>query len=298
MADTHSFILSCCSTADLTEEHFLSRDIHYICFHFSLNDVQYTDDLGKTISFHDFYQAMANGARTKTSQVNIDEFISYFTPFLKEGRDILHVTLSSGLSGVYNSACSARDILQEEFPDRKIYIVDSLGASSGYGLLMDRLADLRDEGRSIDEIRSFAEADKLKLHHWFFSTDLTYYVRGGRISKAAGLVGTLLRICPLLNVDNLGRLVPRSKIRTKKAAISAIVERMKEHAEGGTSYTGKCYISESDCLPDARAVADLVEASFPHLHGKVEIYSVGTTIGAHTGPGTVALFFWGDPRDN
>ena len=114
------YIISCCSTADLTEEHFLKRDIHYICLHFLLNGVQYPDDLGKSISFKDFYQAMVDGAETKTSQVNVDEFVDYFTPFLEEGKDIIHVCLSSGISGVYNSATVARDLLTENFPERKI----------------------------------------------------------------------------------------------------------------------------------------------------------------------------------
>ena len=161
---------------------------------------------------------------------------------------------------------------------------------------MDHLADLRDEGKTIDEVHDFAEAHKLNLHHWFFSTDLTFYIKGGRVTKTAGFVGTLLKICPLLNMDDLGRLIPRYKIRTKQAVIRQIVEKMKEHAEGGLDYSGKCYISNSDCPEDARAVADLVEQTFPKLNGRVEINSVGTTIGSHTGPGTVALFFWGDER--
>ncbi len=291
-----AYILSCCSTADLSEEHFRNRDIHYICFHYELNGVQYPDDLGKTMPFDKFYAAMAAGAETKTSQVNVEEFIAYFTPMLEAGQDILHVCLSSGISGVYNSANAAKAELEKQFPDRKILILDSLGASSGYGLFMDKLADLRDQGMEIDELYRWAEEHRLELHHWFFSTDLTYYVKGGRISKASGWFGTVLKICPLLNMDNLGRLIPRYKIRTKAKVIEAIVQKMEEHAQNGRDYSGKCYISNSDCLEDARAVADRIEARFPKLSGKVEIYSVGTTIGSHTGPGTVALFFWGDKR--
>ena len=219
MAD---FVLSCCSTADLTKEHFQQRDISYICFHYALDGVDYPDDLGETMPFDKFYAAMANGAETRTSQVNISEFVDYFTPFLEQGKDILHVCLSSGLSGVSNSAENAARIVRERYPDRKIYIVDSLGASSGYGLLMDKLADLRDEGMSIDAVRDWAEAHKLELHHWFFSTDLTFYVKGGRISKVAGVFGGLLDICPLLNMDNLGRLIPRSKIRGKKRVLKEL----------------------------------------------------------------------------
>lgn len=290
------YILSCCSTADLTQEHFDKRDIHYICFHYELDGKEYADDLGKSMDFHEFYTAMVNGASTKTSQVNTEEFTEYFTPFLEQGKDILHVTLSSGISGVFNSARLAAQELSEKYPDRKIYVVDSLGASSGYGLLMDKLADLRDEGMELSELYQWVEANKLRLHHWFFSTDLTFYVKGGRISQTAGLVGSVLDICPLLNIDNLGRLIPRYKIRTKKKVINAIVAKMEEHAENGLAYADKCYISQSDCVEDAKAVAALVEQRFPDLKGKVEINYVGTTIGSHTGPGTVALFFWGGER--
>lgn len=292
----NQYIISCCSTADLSAEHFAERNISYICFHYELNGKEYADDLGKSISFDDFCLAMKNGAETRTSQINAEEFKNYFEAYLKEGKDVLHVCLSSGISGVTNSARIARDELAEQYPDRKILIVDSLGASSGYGLLMDRLADLRDEGKSIQEVYEWAEAHKLNLHHWFFSTDLTFYIRGGRISKTAGFFGGMLNICPLLNMDQEGRLIPRFKIRTKKKVFHAIVDKMEEYAEGGLDYSGKCYISQSACYEDARAVADLVEARFPKLNGKVLINPIGTTIGSHTGPGTVALFFWGSRR--
>lgn len=293
-----SYIISCCSTSDLTKEHYEKRDIHYICFHFSIDGKEYEDDLGQSIPFHTFYQEMANGAITKTSQVSAGEFLTYFEPFLKEGKDIIHVSLSSGLSGVYNSATTAASMLKEKYPDRKIYIVDSLGASSGYGLIMDKLADLRDEGKSIEEVRTFVEDHKLNLHHWFFSTDLKYYVRGGRISKTSGFFGNLLHICPLLNMDEDGHLIPREKVRTVKRVEETIVHKMVENADDGINYSGKCYISEADCMNYANEVKALVEAQFKKLNGPVEIYSVGTTIGAHTGPGTLALFFWGKKRSN
>lgn len=290
------YILSCCSTADLTEEHFRERNISYICFHYELDGVQYMDDLGKSMPFDKFYAAMTSGADTKTSQINVDEFIEYFEPFLKDGKDILHLSLSSGISGVVNSAMVARDTLSEKYPDRKIYILDSLAASSGYGLLMDKLADLRDGGMGIDELYQWAEDNRLKLNHWFFSTDLTFFIKGGRVSKTAGFVGGMLNICPLLNVDYQGRLIPRYKIRTKRKVIQTIVDKMEECLDEGRDYSGKCYISQSACYEDARAVADLIEERFPNLDGKVLINSIGTTIGAHTGPGTVAVFYWGKER--
>jgi DegV family protein with EDD domain len=293
-----SYVLSCCSTADLTKEHFDSRDIHYICFHYWLDGVEHPDDLGQTIPFPEFYRAMANGADTKTSQINISEYLDYFEQFLSQGKDVLHVTLSSGISGTFNSASDAARICRERYPERKIYVVDSLGASSGYGLLMDGLADKRDEGLDIDALRDWAEENKLRLNHWFFSTDLSFYVKGGRISKASGFFGSMLNICPLLNMDNLGRLIPRHKIRGKKKVIRETVRMMEHCADGGLDYDGKVYISQSECMEDARAVADLIEERFKRINGKVEINYVGNLIGSHTGPGTVALFFWGKRREN
>ena len=290
------YIISCCSTADLTKEHFEKRDIRYICFHYELDGVQYPDDLGESMPFDKFYQAMVDGADTKTSQINADEFEEYFELFLKEGKDIIHVCLSSGITGVMNSANLAKETMLEKYPDRKIYIVDSLAAASGYGLLMDKMADLRDEGMNIDELYAWVEANKLNLQIWFFTSDLTFFVKGGRVSKTSGFVGTMLSICPLLNMDIEGRLIPRYKIRTKRKVIEAIVDKMEEHAENRLDYAGKCYLSHSACFEDARAVADLIESRFPKLQEKVQIYNIGTTIGSHTGPGTVALFYWGDER--
>ena len=292
-----NYVLSCCSTADLSKEHFENRDIHYICFHYKLDGVDHPDDLGQTIPFEEFYKKMDEGADTVTSQVNVSEYVEYFSQFLEEGKDILHVSLSTGISGTYNSAMNAALIARERYPERKIYIVDSLGASSGYGLLMDKLADLRDSGMSIEEVRDWTEEHKLNLHHWFFSTDLKFYIKGGRISKTAGAIGTILGICPLLNMDNEGRLIPRAKIRSKRKVIQEIVKRMEENADDGLDYSGKCYISQSACVEDAKEVARLVEERFLKLCGKVEINYVGTTIGSHTGPGTVALFFWGKKRE-
>ena len=171
-----NYVLSCCSTADLSKEHFEARDIHYICFHYQLDGVDYPDDLGQSMPFDQFYQAMANGAETRTSQVNAEEFEAYFAFFLEKGLDVLHLSLSSGISGVINSALLAKENLEKKYPDRKIIVIDSLGASSGYGLLMNTLADLRDNGMGYDDICAWAAENRLRLHHWFFSTDLTFYL--------------------------------------------------------------------------------------------------------------------------
>lgn len=292
------YCLSCCSAVDLTPKQMEQRNIHYICFQYTVDEEVYADDMGVSMSSEELFERMAHGAKTKTSQISVARYIQYFEPFLKEGMDILHVTLSSGITGTYNSACVARSELLERYPERKIFIVDSLAASSGYGLLMNALADQRDMGKSIEEVYDWAEENKRYLHHWFFSTDLSFYVRGGRISRTAGAVGTMLSICPLLNVDKEGHLIPREKIRGKKKVIQRIVEQMELHAQDGLNYHGKCYISHSTCLEDAQKIAAMIEEKFPNLDGKVEIFPIGTTIGSHTGPGTVALFFWGDLRNN
>lgn len=290
------YIISACSTADLTKEQFEKFDIKYIYFHYFLDDVQYPDDLGQTMSFDEFYKKMADGSDTRTSQVNVDEFIEFFTPYLEAGKDVLHLTLSSGISGVYNSAMIAKQELEEKFPDRKIIVIDSLCASAGYGLLMAELAEKRNAGATIDELEAWTNANLMKMNHWVLVSDLKYLVKGGRLSKTSGFFGTMLNICPIINVNNEGKLIAREKIRTKKKAIKRMVELMEEQAEGGLDYSGKCYISQSACMEDAREVADLIEAKFTKLNGKVVINSIGTVIGSHTGPGTTALFFWGKER--
>lgn len=290
------YVLTCCSTADMQYEYFEKKKIPFVCFHYNMDGKEYLDDLGQTMPFKEFYERIAAGAMPTTSQVNVGQFIDFFEPYLKENKDILHLSLSTGLSGAYNSACMARENLLAKYPERKIFIVDSLGASSGYGLLTDMAADLRDNDATLEEVSAWVEENKLNVHHWFFSTDLTHYKRGGRISATAAVVGSLLNICPLMNMSYDGKLIPRTKIRGKKHVIAETVHMMEIHAQNGADYAGKCFISNSACYEDARKVADLVEEKFPHLNGPVMINSIGTVIGSHTGPGTVALFFFGDKR--
>jgi DegV family protein with EDD domain len=290
------YLITCCSTADLPHEYFTKRNIPYVCFHFNMDGKDYPDDLGQSMSFDEFYTRIAAGAQPTTSQVSVGQYIDFFEPILKNGSDILHISLSSGLSGSYNSALLARDEVLQKYPHRRIRIVDSLGASSGYGLLVDMAADLRDRGATLDGLQTWLEDNKLNLHHWFFSTDLTHYKRGGRLSATSALMGTLLHICPLMNMDVEGKLIPRLKIRGKKHVIEEMVRMMELHAQDGINYSGKCFLCNSACYEDARQVADLVEARFPKLEGPVMINTIGTAIGSHTGPGTVALFFMGDQR--
>jgi len=292
------YVISCCSTADMPKDFFDTKKVRYICFHYQLDGVDHLDDLGQSISFDKFYKAMQDGADTKTSQINVEEYEEYFEDIVKDGKDIIHLTLSSGISGTINSANIARDMVLEKYPERKIEIIDSLAASSGYGLLIDILADKKAQGLSFEELTEFALDIRNKVQHWFFSTDLTFYIKGGRVSKTAGFVGNMLNICPLLNVNIEGKLIPREKIRSKRKVSQRVVDIMEERALGGKDYNGKCFISQSACREDAEYVASLIEERFPKLNGKVMINDIGTTIGSHTGPGTVAVFFVGDQKDD
>lgn len=290
------YYLTCDSTVDLTPEQLERRQIRFVSFHFELDGKTYDDDMGRSMPSEELFRRIANGASTRTSHPSQSEYIELFEGALSEGKDVLHISFSSGLSGGWNTACLAQEELREKYPDRRLYVVDSLGASSGSGLIMETLADMRDAGADIDTLYAWIEANKLRMHHWFFSTDLSFYVRGGRISRAAGTVGTLLHICPLLNMNDAGLLTPREKIRTKRKTMRRTVEMMEQHAEGGLDYSGKCYLCHSICPEDAEAVAHMVEERFTKLNCKVQIYPIGATIGSHTGPGTVSLFFWGDLR--
>lgn len=286
----------CGSTVDLPEEYLKSRDIVYIPFHFEMNGKQYDDDLGKSMSYDCFYKKISEGAMPTTSQPNIEENIAYMEPVLKEGKDILFINFSSGLSGAYNSTSIAVNMLSEQYPERKIMHIDSFGASSGYGLIVDSAADLKNEGMKIEELYNWVEKNRLKLNHWFFSTDLQHYKRGGRISSTSATIGTILGICPLMNMNEEGKLIPRKKIKGKKKVIKEIVKEMEDSADDGYEYSKKCFISHSDCYEDAKKVAELIYEKFPKINGDIMINSVGTVIGSHTGLGTVALFFYGKER--
>ena len=291
------FVLTCESAADRTHEFFESRNIPVVCFHYEIDDVVYTDDLYQSIAPDEFFAQIAAGAMPKTSQVSVGEYEEFWEPFVAEGKDVLHLALSSGISGTYGSACVAAQMLADRYPQGgKVRVIDSLAASSGFGLLAECAADVRDSGASLDETAAWIEEHKLNLHHWFFSTDLSSYLRGGRISAASAIIGTALKICPLMTVDCEGELAPREKIRTKKRAISEMAKTVMAHVQDGANYSGKCIMSHSACREDAEAVAALIEEQVPQLKGKIEINSIGALIGSHTGPGTVAVFFMGDKR--
>lgn len=281
----------------MTAEVFEKNDIRYLGFHFMVNGKSYTDDLYTSMSAEEFYDYLRDGADTSTSQVSVGEYIDYFRELLASGQDVLHVCLSSGISNTVQSANTAAEMLRSEFPDRKLYIVDSMCASSGFGLFNMLLAQKRAEGMEIDELYQWAIEHRQEVQHWFCSTDLTYYIKGGRVSKVSGILGGIFEICPLMCVSPEGKLKVISKVRTKKKVLTALVDKMEQHALDGKKYSGPCYISHSDCIEDAQLVADLVKQRFKHIKD-VPIFYIGTTIGCHSGPGTVALYFLGDVRED
>jgi len=289
-----NYSISCCASADLNREFLEEIDVRYIYFHFDLGGKHYYDDMWQSMKPQEMYGRMLDGEDCRTSQINATEYEEFFEEVLKEGKDVIHICLAGGLSGTVNSARIAANELEERYPDNKIYIVDSVSASSGFGLLVAKAAELRDAGMGAEELYNWLEEHKYKLQNWFISTDLTFLIKGGRVTKTAGFVGSALKICPLLHIDKDGKLIPMEKIRTTKKCIKRIIEIMKERAEGGEDYSDLCYISQAESEELAQYTIEQIKQAFPKCEPKM--FTIGATIGVHTGPGTLAVFFFGNDR--
>ena len=260
-----------------------------LTFHFDGEPTEYS---ANDMNISTFYERMRQGGIAKTSAVSTGMFTEAFEQILKEGNDILYLGFSSGLSTTYNSARVAMDALRERYPERKLLAVDSLCASAGQGLLLSLLVDKRAEGASIEEAAEYAESLRLKVCHWFTVDDLVYLKRGGRISPTLAFVGNMLGIKPVLHVDDEGHLVNVSKVRGRRNALLAMAEKYGESADDLAG--GRVYISHGDCMADAELLARMLSEKYG---AKVELIAdVGTVIGAHSGPGTLALFFIGKER--
>ena len=288
-----NYILSCCSTMDLRKGWAEERGVNLIYAKFFLEGEEFRDDFYESISQDKLFERMLSGEKSQTTQVNTEEYIDSFRKYLEQGQDIFHICLSSGVSGTFNSCHIAKDILLEEFPERKIEIVDSLMASSGYGLLVDKACALKKQGLTMEELRKELEKWRNCLHAYFFTSDLRFFIQGGRVSKAAGFIGGLLKICPVLKITEEGKLKPIEKVRGKKQAMENILSKMEK--EGYLS-TEKCFISHSACPLDAKKLAESIRDRF-HPEGNMEIFDIGGTIACHTGPGTVACFFFGKEKE-
>ena len=290
------FTLSCCSTVDLQYAYLEQRGIPILFYTYTVDDVEYVDDMGRDPeALPRFYRMLSAGKQPKTAGLSIGAYAEFFERQLQHG-DLLHVAFTSGQSGSVFNAQAAAELVREKYPQRRLVVVDSLCSSSGYGMLVDSAADLRDRGCSLEETERWLLENRKTVHHQFFSTDLSHYRRSGRISGAAAAVGAILNLCPIMRLNDAGRIIAYDKVRGKRRAIERTLDVMAQHARGGTQYDGKCFICHSDCLEDAERLRDGVEARFPGLAGRVRLCDIGTIIASHCGPGTVAVFFYGDER--
>lgn len=259
---------------------------------YSMDGKNYTH--GNFLPEHEFYEAMRNGSMPTTAQVNPENAKALLEPYLKEGKDILHIAFSSALSGTYNSSRIAAEELMEDYPDRKIIVVDSLGASLGQGLLVYLAQEKKEQGEDMETVAKWAEENRLHMVHLFTVNDLNHLYRGGRISRTTAVVGSMLNIKPVLHVDNDGKLTAIGKVRGRKKSLQELIKLMDEKIG---SYHDTChtiFISHGDCEEDANYVAEKVKEKYQI--NTIIMNQVGATIGAHSGPGTMALFFVGDER--
>lgn len=272
-----------------------ARGIPVLFYSYTAGGKTYEDDMGRDPEgMKKFYQLLAKEIPA-TSQLNEYQYQEFFTELLQKG-DVLHIAFGSGMTTSVQSAEAAARKLRIQFPQRKLFVIDSLCSSSGYGMLVDGAADLRDTGATIEEVAAWTDRERHRIHHAFYSVDLKYFRRSGRMSGVAATVGSILNICPILRLDDKGKIVAYDKVRGKRNAVEYILNQMRIHAAGGENYNGKVFLCHSNVPEDARATKKAIEARFKRINGEVQIFDIGTVIAGHTGPGTVAVFFFGDKR--
>ena len=285
------FVIVTDSSADLSAEMVAELGVEVLPLSFTVQGRTYHNyPDGREMDLKSFYKMLREGEMATTSAVNVAEYTSMLEPFLQAGKDVLVLAFSSGLSTTYQSSVIAVNELAEQYPDRKICTVDTLCASMGQGLMVWLAAQEQKKGKSLEEVRDWVEENKLRLCHWFTVDDLHFLKRGGRISAATAVVGTMLSIKPVLHVDDEGHLISMGKARGRGASLTALVD----HMEQTVTDVDTVFISHGDCLADAEKVAADVKKRFGTRD--VVINTIGPVIGAHAGPGTVALFFLGTKR--
>ncbi|MCF0132908.1 MAG: DegV family protein [Blautia sp.] len=287
-----NFIITTDDNSDLPESFFQEHGVGCAYFSYYIDGAHYT--VGNFLPVKEFYDRVRNGALPTTAQVNPEDVKELMEPILKEGKDVLHIAFSSGLSGGYNSSRIAAEELREKYPDRKIYVIDSLCASLGQGLLVYYAQMKKEAGEDIDSVAEWVEEHKLNMIHVFTVDDLNHLYRGGRVSKATAVFGGMLSIKPLLHVDGEGHLIAIGKSRGRRKSLQDLVHLMDEKVGSYPSSCDTIFISHGDSEEDARYVAGLIKEKYDI---KVElINTIGATIGSHAGPGTIALFFMGETR--
>ena len=282
-----NYVLITDSASDLPSEIAENLEVEILPMKYMVNDIPCVD---KDFDMENFYNLLRGKALSLTSQTNVEEFSNYFSGYLESGKDILYVGFPLSLSGMNNSARIAARELSEKYPERKIIVIDSVSASIGQGLLVYYAALKKKNGATIDEVADFVNDNKLKFCHWFTVDDLYFLKRGGRISQATAVVGSILNVKPLLSMNDEGKLYVFDKIRGKKK----VLDLMSSKIENLNSDYKKVFVGHADCLDDAKYVAERRSAENPSLD--VTITHLGPIIGTHTGPGTVALAFVGNSR--
>lgn len=290
------FILSCESTVDMPYSYVASRDIPVLFYSYTVDEQVYPDDMERDPeALPRFYRLLEEGKLPSTSQLNEFQYEAFLGELLEQG-DVLHIAFGSGMTGSVLNAEKAVESLLQRYPQRKLVVIDSLCSSSGYGMLVDYAADMRDRGCGLDEVCQWVMDNRENVHHQFFSTDLKYFRRSGRVSGPAAMLGAVLNICPIMRLDETGHIIAYDKVRGKKKALERTVQTMAEHAREGEKYSGKCYICHANCPDTAQELKESVLARFTGLK-EVQVFNIGTIIASHCGPGTLAVFFLGDQRE-
>lgn len=285
------------SVLDLDESWFLENNVVWVPLSFTLEGYPtIEDDFGKTIPLPQFYQLLRDGKSVTTSQGTVGHFTEVFEHILQQGKDIVYVGFSSALSGSYHSACVAKKDLQQNYPDRRIYCVDTKSAAGGQTMVVREAVTCHQEGMPADRLVQHLEEMRGHILHWFTVDDLFYLHRGGRVSKSAAVMGSLVGIKPVLYVDEEGRLIPYKKVRGRKKSLEELANQLKLHIDPSQTERYQICISHGDCLDDAEYLRTYLQV---HMGIKdIYIHILDTVIGAHSGPGTIALFFYGDKRNS
>lgn len=289
------YIITTSSTIDLGYEMVKSLDLPVINYSFVLDGKEYPDDFGVTYKISDFYEAISKGGLPTTSQVNYQKYYDFFKTFLENEKSIIHICLSSGLTGSTNNAKMAAEDLNKIY-ENKVYVVDSLLASGGQGLLVYKALQFKKQEVGFEKTCAYIEELKNKVNAWFYTTDLTQFIRGGRISKASGMIANSLNIVPLLNIDGNGKLSVQKKCLGKKKALIEVISTISKLALEGNDYRDYFFINHSNCLEDALKTKEALKKKFPNCLDII-VNDIGTVIGSHTGIGTVGIFFIGKERN-
>ena len=286
------YVITTDNNSDLPESYYTEHGVGCTYLSYTMDGQHYSHE--NFLPVKEFYDRMRKCSMPTTAQVNPEDARALIEPYLKAEKDVLHIAFSSGLSGSYNSARIAGEELQEEYPDRKIVVIDSLAASLGQGLLVYLAQKKKEEGKTMDEVAQWVMEHRLNMVHTFTVDDLNHLYRGGRVSKTTAVVGGVLNIKPVLHVDDEGKLIPVGKVRGRKKSLLALVDMMEEKLGNYKNSCDTIFISHGDCEQDAQFVVDKIKEKYPIK--TVLMNHVGATIGAHSGPGTVALFFVGENR--